>query len=93
MRTFQRIPTLVDDVLAARGGTRLVERGVGDAQAAEFFEAFDAWEAELWSTLAKVGCNWPYSLVSQLGLTGFDWGYRSMESRCPKVRLCSVVCR
>ena len=56
VRTFQRIPTLIDDVLAARGGTRLVERGVGDAQSAEFFEAFDAWEAELWSTLAKVSC-------------------------------------
>ena len=54
VRTFQRIPTLVDDVLAARGGTRLVERGVGDAQAAEFFEAFDEWEGRLWETLAKV---------------------------------------
>ena len=75
VRTFQRIPTLVDDVLAARGGTRLVERGVGDAQAAEFFEAFDAWEAELWGTLAKVSCPWCARAGEQVGADWVcDWG-------------------
>ncbi len=54
VRTFQRIPKLIDGVLEERGGKRLLERGVGDAQAAEFFEVFDEWEAELWKTLAKV---------------------------------------
>ena len=29
-------------------------RGVGDAQAADLFEAFDEWEAGLWEALAKV---------------------------------------
>ncbi|KAI0738944.1 bifunctional P-450:NADPH-P450 reductase [Daedaleopsis nitida] len=52
VRTFQRIPKLVDDVLEARGGKRIMERGVGDAQAAEFFEVFDKWEADLWQALA-----------------------------------------
>ena len=55
VRTFQRVPRVVDELLAARGGTRLLARGVGDAQAADFFEAFDEWEAGLWEALAKVG--------------------------------------
>ena len=54
VRTFQRVPRVIDEVLEARGGARLVERGVGDAQAAEFFEVFDAWEAALWEALVKV---------------------------------------
>ena len=54
VRTFQRVPRLVDELLAARGGARLLARGVGDAQAADFFEAFDEWEAGLWEALAKV---------------------------------------
>ena len=54
VRTFQRVPRVVDELLGARGGTRLLERGVGDAQAADFFEAFDEWEGRLWETLAKV---------------------------------------
>ena len=54
VRTFQRVPRAIDEALAARGGARLLERGVGDAQAAEFFEAFDEWEGRLWETLAKV---------------------------------------
>ena len=54
MRTFQRIPKAIDETFAERGATRLLERGVGDAQAAEFFEVFDTWEAELWKALAVV---------------------------------------
>ena len=54
VRTFQRVPRVVDELLAARGGVRLLARGVGDAQAADFFEAFDEWEARLWEALAKV---------------------------------------
>ena len=54
MRTFQRIPRAIDTLLDERGGKRLLERGVGDAQAAEFFEIFDNWEADLWKTLAVV---------------------------------------
>ncbi|KAH9931026.1 cytochrome P450 [Amylocystis lapponica] len=53
VRSFQRIPALIDSVLAERGARRLVARGVGDASSAEFFEAFDEWEATLWETLPK----------------------------------------
>lgn len=54
VRTYQRIPKAIDATLGERGAKRLLERGVGDAQAAEFFEVFDEWEAKLWSALAKV---------------------------------------
>lgn len=55
VKTYQRIPTLVDEQLEKGGATRLVLRGEGDAAGAEFFEAFDAFEATLWETLQKVG--------------------------------------
>ena len=54
VRTFQRVPTVIDDLLAERGAKRMQERGVGDAQAAEFFQAFDEWEAQLWKALSEV---------------------------------------
>jgi sulfite reductase alpha subunit-like flavoprotein len=38
-------------VLEERGAQRLLARGEGDAGGAEFFEAFDAYETELWKTL------------------------------------------
>ena len=61
-RTYQRIPKTIDKVLEERGGKRLHERGVGDALAAEFFEAFDEWEAQLWKTLSNVRiCTRPWS--------------------------------
>ncbi|OSC96348.1 fatty acid hydroxylase [Trametes coccinea BRFM310] len=53
VRTYQKVPRLVDDLLHERGGRRLQERGAGDAQAAEFFQVFDEWEAQLWKTLAS----------------------------------------
>ncbi|KAI0763071.1 flavoprotein-like protein [Trametes elegans] len=48
-----RIPKTIDKVLEERGSKRLHERGVGDALATEFFEAFDEWEAQLWKTLSN----------------------------------------
>ena len=54
VKTYQRIPTLVDATFAERGAKRLVERGEGNAASAEFFEAFDAWELRLWEVLSKV---------------------------------------
>ena len=45
---------LVDELLGVRGGKRLVERGEGDASAAEFFEVFDEWEKAVWEKLGKV---------------------------------------
>ena len=52
--TYQRIPTLCDDLLAARGGQRVVVRGEGDAGSGELFEAFEKWETGLWEALLKV---------------------------------------
>ena len=52
--TYQRIPTLCDDLFAKLGGKRLLARGAGDAGSAEFFETFDHWEAQLWTALAQV---------------------------------------
>lgn len=54
VRTYQKVPKIIDATLEERGGRRLHKRGEGDAQAAEFFQAFDEWEAELWTTLAQV---------------------------------------
>jgi cytochrome P450/NADPH-cytochrome P450 reductase len=42
--TFHRIPNIVDDLLAARGGTRIAERGLADASLGEIFTEFDNWE-------------------------------------------------
>ncbi|KAF7312568.1 Fatty acid hydroxylase [Mycena indigotica] len=50
--TFQRIPTLIDKILAERGATRLARRGSGDAGGSGLFQAFEQWEAEVWSSLS-----------------------------------------
>lgn len=48
--TYQRIPTLVDDRLAAAGATRLRARGEADGQA-DFFGDWERWYRDLWSDL------------------------------------------
>ena len=52
--TYQRVPKLIDRILAERGATRLVDLGAGNAASDDFFEAFDRWETRLWETLAEV---------------------------------------
>ncbi|KAH8107855.1 bifunctional P-450/NADPH-P450 reductase, partial [Cristinia sonorae] len=51
--TYQRIPKLIDEILADKGATRIVARGEGDAGASDFFDSFDAWETNLWPILSK----------------------------------------
>nr|BAL05197.1 cytochrome P450 [Phanerodontia chrysosporium] len=51
--TYQRIPTLCDDTMAARGGKRHAPRGEGDAGSSDLFESFEHWEAGLWEALQK----------------------------------------
>ncbi|KAF7316593.1 Fatty acid hydroxylase [Mycena chlorophos] len=51
--TYQRIPTLVDDLLAKGGAKRLFERGAGDAGTSQFFQTFDDWEAGMWAAFTK----------------------------------------
>lgn len=52
--TYQRIPTLCDETLAARGAKRLTTRGEGDAGSSEFFDVFDKWGTSLWKSLQQV---------------------------------------
>lgn len=68
VNTFQRIPTLVDDLFVKHGAQRLVERGVGDAGSGDFFEKFDEWEASMWQILTKVGVNYAAN-ASRIRLT------------------------
>ncbi len=48
--TYQRIPRLIDSELERLGGTRLVERGEGDA-AGDLEGSFNEWRQRLWSEL------------------------------------------
>ena len=52
--TYQKIPTYLDEMLEKLGGTRVVERGVGDA-AGDFFGAFEAWKENLFQVLRRTG--------------------------------------
>ena len=54
VNTYQRIPRLIDEALAAHGAKRLAERGEGDASGSEFFDSFDTWEKGLWEKLSAV---------------------------------------
>ncbi|KAJ7794087.1 fatty acid hydroxylase [Mycena olivaceomarginata] len=51
--TFQKIPTLCDELFEKHGGSRLIPRGSGDAGAGDFFQKFDEFEAALWATVSK----------------------------------------
>ncbi|TBU21312.1 bifunctional P-450:NADPH-P450 reductase [Dichomitus squalens] len=77
VRTYQRIPKAIDAILEQRGGKRLQERGIGDAQAAEFFEVFDDWEAKLWNALAteyNLQVAEDAALVSSISIQTIDVG-------------------
>lgn len=50
--TFQRIPTLVDDIFKRCGSTPLVKRGASDAADGNIANEFDTWaDGELWPAL------------------------------------------
>jgi cytochrome P450/NADPH-cytochrome P450 reductase len=50
--TYQKIPIYIDEMIANAGGTRIIERGAGDA-AGDFFGAFEAWKENLFQVLRK----------------------------------------
>jgi cytochrome P450/NADPH-cytochrome P450 reductase len=50
--TYQKIPTYIDEMLGEAGGTRIVERGIGDA-AGDFFGAFESWKENLFQILRQ----------------------------------------
>ncbi|KQB83306.1 bifunctional cytochrome P450/NADPH--P450 reductase [Corynebacterium oculi] len=51
--TFHRIPTLIDDQLAALGANRIVERGVGDVRS-DYVGAFEEWAEGLWEAVSEL---------------------------------------
>jgi len=53
-RTYQRIPTLVDELIGKRGGAALLPRGEGDAGGSGMSDDFDSWERLLFKKLAEV---------------------------------------
>ena len=50
--TYQSIPTLLDEKLAKKGATRLVQKGQGDASA-DFENQFETWHEQLWPDIFK----------------------------------------
>ncbi|MEK3723220.1 bifunctional cytochrome P450/NADPH--P450 reductase [Paenibacillus sp. FSL H8-0034] len=53
--TYQHIPRLIDEQLAAKGAIRLAERGEGDANG-DFEKQLDDWRAQLWpDVMDKLG--------------------------------------
>lgn len=54
VRTYQRIPILVDEKLKEAGAERLMERGEGDAGAPDFFQVYDEFEERMWDALEEV---------------------------------------
>jgi cytochrome P450/NADPH-cytochrome P450 reductase len=51
-RTYQAVPTRIDEKLAAAGATRMKERGEADAKT-DFFGDFDQWYSSLWTSMAQ----------------------------------------
>ncbi|KAJ7666812.1 fatty acid hydroxylase [Mycena polygramma] len=73
--TFQKIPTLCDDLIEKHGGSRLVPRGSGDASSGAFFQSFDEFEAGLWETLStEYSTSRSASLVQALEVKTVDAG-------------------
>ena len=50
--TYQAVPTLLDEQLAAHGGTRIRDRGEGDARS-DFDGQFSDWYSELWPAITE----------------------------------------
>ncbi|MHC5908609.1 cytochrome P450 [Streptomyces sp. S6] len=50
--TYQRVPTLIDEHLAAAGAVPMLERGAADASG-DFAGAVDRWSGDLWTTLLE----------------------------------------
>ncbi|MCC3773843.1 bifunctional cytochrome P450/NADPH--P450 reductase [Streptomyces sp. UNOB3_S3] len=50
--TYQRVPSLIDERLAAAGATPLLERGAADASG-DFAGAVDRWTGDLWTALLE----------------------------------------
>ncbi|ALL77080.1 cytochrome P450 [Pseudonocardia sp. EC080610-09] len=83
--TYQAVPTLIDDRLAALGGTRVHPRGEGDARG-DFDGQYAAWTAGLWDHLAAA-----LDLRGQAGAAGttgprLRLDYENLRASAPVVR-------
>ncbi|KAI0071730.1 bifunctional P-450/NADPH-P450 reductase [Panus rudis PR-1116 ss-1] len=74
VQTYQRIPTLIDRLLAERGAKRLLSRGEGDAGGSDFFESFDRWCANLWEEVSKIYETRKADGVGSLKITTVETG-------------------
>lgn len=54
VRTYQRIPTLIDELFEKNGAERLLSRGEADVGSIGFFQAFDEYESKVWEAIDKV---------------------------------------
>lgn len=61
MRTYQRVPALVDTLLEANGAERLMPRGEADAGSVGFFQDFEEFEGRMWGVLDEVSLLYRYS--------------------------------
>jgi cytochrome P450/NADPH-cytochrome P450 reductase len=50
--TYQAVPTLLDEQLAAHGGSRIRDRGEGDARS-DFDGQFSDWYSGLWPSITE----------------------------------------
>jgi cytochrome P450/NADPH-cytochrome P450 reductase len=50
--TYHHIPKTIDKLIHHAGGTRLVERGLGNAAVAELFDEFDEWEMKFLDSIS-----------------------------------------
>ncbi|THH18035.1 hypothetical protein EW146_g2890 [Bondarzewia mesenterica] len=92
VQTYQRIPTLLDELFEKRGGQRLIERGVGDVGSGNFFECFDEWEAQMWQVLTKAYHTTESKSSSALQVKTVDAGTaRATALRQPDAVLGAVV--
>lgn len=80
VKTYQRVPTLIDSLTEERGGIRLLPRGEGDSSSGEFFQSFDNFEAKLWEVLVKAcalaSTVWDISLKLFVGVSNVQSRYR-----------------
>lgn len=90
-RTYQAIPTKIDERFAALGATRLVVRGEADARG-DFFGDFDRWYASFWPQIdAAFGQQARTPAQMPLFEIEFVHGVRDPLIRQNKLRLGTVV--
>jgi cytochrome P450/NADPH-cytochrome P450 reductase len=90
-RTYQAIPKLIDETLAAAGARRVMPRGEADARA-DFFGDFDAWYSGFWQqAAATIGGSTQESEAMPRLMLEFVEGARSPIIRQNQLELGTVV--